>query len=81
MTKSADKLALIKRMREFVDLQKHGINWFAQCPFCNDRARSFCVTHAVEDYRCFNCSAKGSIKEFFERFNANAHTENQLRIE
>ncbi len=68
------KQLIIKRIGEVLRLHKHGINWFAKCPFCNDPAQSFCITHEAEDFRCFNCSAKGTLDQFFTKFNNVAAT-------
>lgn len=44
--------------------KKSGSNFFACCPFHNEKTASFSVSHTKQFYYCFGCSAHGNAIDF-----------------
>ncbi len=57
---------------DFVDLinahiplrKKSGSNYFARCPFHNEKSASFSVSQPKQFYYCFGCGAHGNAIDF-----------------
>ena len=49
---------------DFVTLKKKGQNWWAPCPFHNEKSASFAVNPAKGIYKCFGCGKGGSAVDF-----------------
>jgi hypothetical protein len=44
-----------------LELKKSGNNYFALCPFHNEKSASFCIYTAGNNYYCFGCGAHGDV--------------------
>jgi len=45
--------------------KKSGSNYFARCPFHNEKSASFSVSQQKQFYYCFGCGAHGNAIDFF----------------
>ena len=66
-----NNLSEIKHSHNIVDiigsylpLKKSGHNYFACCPFHNEKSPSFTVDEAKQFYHCFGCGAHGDVISF-----------------
>lgn len=55
---------LIDYIGQFIELRKHGENWFGHCPWHVDKTASFCVNERGNYYHCFSCGRGGKIINF-----------------
>jgi DNA primase len=58
---------------DFIDTRiplrkKSGNNFFACCPFHNEKSASFSVSHSKQFYHCFGCGAHGNAIDFIMQF-------------
>ncbi|MBC8196456.1 MAG: DNA primase [Candidatus Marinimicrobia bacterium] len=51
----------------YVQLKKRGKNWFAPCPFHNEKTGSFSVSPERQMYKCFGCGVGGSVINFIQK--------------
>ena len=49
-----------------LNLQKKGNDYWACCPFHNEKTASFSVSESKQFYYCFGCHAKGNIFNFLK---------------
>jgi DNA primase len=49
------------------DLHKRGRNWWACCPFHNEKTASFCIWPEDNRWKCFGCQESGDIFSFVMR--------------
>lgn len=52
----------------YVKLQKKGSNYWACCPFHNERTPSFSVNAGKQMFHCFGCSASGNVFTFIMKY-------------
>jgi DNA primase len=55
---------ILEVVGDFVSLKKKGANWWACCPFHNEKSPSFSVSPAKGIYKCFGCGAAGDVVKF-----------------
>lgn len=59
------KIDIVELIRGQLPLQKKsGSNYFARCPFHNEKSASFSVSHPKQFYYCFGCGAHGNAIDF-----------------
>ena len=51
-----------------LNLQKKGNDYWACCPFHNEKTASFSVSESKQFYYCFGCGAKGNVIDFLMEF-------------
>ena len=51
----------------YVQLKKRGKNWFAPCPFHNEKTGSFSVSPERQMFKCFGCGVGGSVINFIQK--------------
>ena len=51
----------------YVQLKKRGKNWFAPCPFHNEKTGSFSVSPERQMFKCFGCGVGGSVINFMTK--------------
>ena len=51
-----------------LNLQKKGNDYWACCPFHNEKTASFSVSETKQFYYCFGCGAKGNVIDFLMEF-------------
>ncbi|HVA26312.1 MAG TPA: DNA primase [Chloroflexota bacterium] len=49
------------------DMHKRGRNWWACCPFHNEKTASFCIWPEDNRWKCFGCQESGDIFSFVMR--------------
>src|SRR5580704_4665895 len=67
-----DFIELVLAKTDIVDLinthiplrKKSGSNYFARCPFHNEKSASFSVSQPKQFYYCFGCGAHGNAIDF-----------------
>lgn len=59
------KLDLVDLINSYVPLRKKsGSNYFARCPFHQEKSASFSVSQTKQFYHCFGCGAHGNAIDF-----------------
>jgi len=80
-SKPVDKQAQINKIRQFLNIQKHGINYFCICPFCQGGAKySFCIPNTLDEWFCFECKRRGTLNELIETLTGNTNDAHQTSI-
>lgn len=51
-------------VRERINVKKNGADWFALCPFHDEKGASFSVSENKQFYKCFGCGAQGDVIDF-----------------
>ena len=55
---------IVRIVSDYVALKKRGANWIACCPFHSEKTPSFNVHPGKGIFKCFGCSAGGSVFDF-----------------
>jgi DNA primase len=59
-----DRADILEVVQDFLSLKKKGQNYWACCPFHNEKSPSFSVAPAKGIYKCFGCGAAGDAVKF-----------------
>jgi len=59
-----DSADIVEVVQDFLTLKKKGQNYWACCPFHNEKSPSFSVAPAKGIYKCFGCGAAGDAVKF-----------------
>lgn len=62
--KIKDSADIVEVVQDFLSLKKKGQNYWACCPFHNEKSPSFSVAPAKGIYKCFGCGAAGDSVKF-----------------
>ena len=63
-----DKLSILDVVSSYVKgIRKSGNNYFALCPFHNEKTPSFSINPDLGIYKCFGCQESGDIFTFIEK--------------
>lgn len=62
--KVRSSLDIVDVIGEYLQLKKHGRNYFGLCPFHGEKTPSFSVSADKQIYRCFGCGAGGNVFSF-----------------
>lgn len=62
--KIKDSADIVEVVQDFLSLKKKGQNYWACCPFHNEKSPSFSVAPAKGIYKCFGCGAAGDAVKF-----------------
>lgn len=52
---------IVKVAERYVSLKRRGSNFFAICPFHDEKSSSFCVSPARQAFKCFGCGERGDV--------------------
>jgi DNA primase len=63
-----ERVDLVDIIQPRLSLKKHGKNFFAQCPFHNEKTASFSVNTEKQFYYCFGCKASGNAVKFLMNY-------------
>ncbi len=59
---------IVDVLGSYISLKKKGNNYWACCPFHNEKTPSFSVDRDSQLYHCFGCGASGSIYTFLQNY-------------
>lgn len=59
-----DRVDILEVVQDFLSVKKKGQNYWACCPFHNEKSPSFSVAPAKGIYKCFGCGAAGDSVKF-----------------
>lgn len=63
------KVDVVDLIHSYVPLRKKsGSNYFARCPFHNEKSASFSVSQPKQFFYCFGCGASGNVIDFLMQF-------------
>lgn len=58
---------IVTTASRYINLQRKGKNWWACCPFHNERTPSFAINEYEQFFHCFSCGASGDVIMFVEK--------------
>ena len=59
-----EKVNIVDVINGYVKLEKKGNDYWARCPFHNEKTSSFSVSESKQFYYCFGCGATGNAITF-----------------
>ena len=63
-----EKLDIIQVAEKYLTNMKHsGPNYFALCPFHNEKTPSFSINQDLQIYKCFGCGESGDVITFIQK--------------
>lgn len=57
---------IVQVISQYLQLRKSGQNYFASCPFHDDKTPSFSVSEKKQIYHCFSCGRGGNVFSFLQ---------------
>lgn len=64
INKLREEIDIVDVISEYVQLKKHGRNYFGLCPFHGENTPSFSVSADKQIFHCFGCGAGGNVFSF-----------------
>ena len=64
LIKLRQEIDIVDVISEYVQLKKHGRNYFGLCPFHGENTPSFSVSTEKQIFHCFGCGAGGNVFSF-----------------
>jgi len=61
-----NKNDIVEIVKQYVQLEKKGSNYFGLCPFHDEKTPSFSVTKEKQIFRCFGCGKGGNVFTFIQ---------------
>ena len=61
-----EKTDIVQIISQYLQLRKSGQNYFASCPFHDDKTPSFSVSEKKQIYHCFSCGRGGNVFSFLQ---------------
>ena len=58
---------IVTTASKYINLQRKGKNWWACCPFHNEKTPSFAINEYEQFFHCFSCGASGDVIMFVEK--------------
>ena len=59
---------IVSVLSKYIRLEKKGKNYWACCPFHQEKAPSFCIDAYEQFYHCFGCGESGDVITFLQKF-------------
>lgn len=59
-----ERINIVDVIGRYLELKKRGENYWAACPFHNEKTPSFSVNEARQIYKCFGCGEGGDVISF-----------------
>ena len=69
LNKIRKSVNIVDVIRNYVNLEKKGKNYFGICPFHDDHSPSMSVSEEKQIFTCFVCGASGNVFSFVKDFN------------
>jgi DNA primase len=69
------QIDIIEVVGDFVSLKKKGLNYWACCPFHNEKSPSFAVNPAKGIFKCFGCGKSGDAITFVQELEGLSYPE------
>lgn len=69
------RVDIVDVVERYLPLKKSGANYFARCPFHNEKSASFSVSPSKQFYHCFGCGAHGNAIGFLMEYNGISYPE------
>ena len=66
---------IVEVVGDFVSLKRKGQNYWACCPFHNEKSPSFSVTPSKGFYKCFGCGKSGDAVRFVMELEGSSYPE------
>ncbi|WP_340147394.1 DNA primase [Buchnera aphidicola] len=63
------KTNIIDLIGSYIELKKKGKNYYAKCPFHNEKIPSFVVNYEKQFFHCFGCQLHGNSIDFLMKYN------------
>ncbi|WPL39091.1 DNA primase [Malacoplasma iowae] len=63
-----DKCSIVDVIKNYINLQKKGNNFWGLCPFHGDNNPSLSVNESKKIFKCFVCNAKGNAINFVAKY-------------
>ncbi len=73
--KIKDSNDIVDVISAYLPLKKKGANYWARCPFHDEKTASFSVSPSKQIYHCFGCSAGGNVLNFVMEYEKLSFTE------
>ena len=61
---------IVETLSKSIKLKRSGQNYFACCPFHNEKSPSFAVSPVKQIFHCFGCGESGNVLSFVMKYNA-----------
>ncbi|CAL4318092.1 DNA primase [Buchnera aphidicola] len=63
-----DEIDIVDIIKQRIQLNKHGNNYHALCPFHNETKPSFVINHEKQYFYCFGCNIYGNAIDFIMKY-------------
>lgn len=67
-TRIQSRANIVEIISSYVNLERHGKNYFGVCPFHDDHSPSMSVSEDKQIYKCFVCGASGNVFNFVANY-------------
>ena len=67
-TRIQNRANIVEIINSYVNLERHGKNYFGVCPFHDDHSPSMSVSEEKQIYKCFVCGASGNVFNFVSNY-------------
>ncbi|MEN9391586.1 MAG: hypothetical protein RL017_884, partial [Pseudomonadota bacterium] len=75
-----DKSDIVEIIGKYLKLKRSGNNYFACCPFHNEKSPSFAINANKQFFHCFGCGESGNVITFLMKYNGQEFTEVVLSL-
>ena len=75
-----DKSDIVEVIGKYLKLKRSGSNYFACCPFHNEKSPSFAINANKQFFHCFGCGESGNVITFLMKYNGQEFTEVVLSL-
>lgn len=59
---------IVSTLSKYISLKRMGNNYWACCPFHNEKTPSFCIKEDGQFYHCFGCGESGDVIKFVQKY-------------
>ena len=69
LEKVISSVDIVEQIGQCLPLKRRGINYFACCPFHEEKTPSFCVSPVHQSFKCYGCGVSGDIIDWERDYN------------